>query len=93
MAGRVIQIVSKKKKGPLLSTQLTFKAIVVYWEKMGFSPSIRDLVQLTELSSTAAIHYHLNKLEQLGYIKRMPKIARSIVVKRDLTELEEDDEF
>jgi len=81
---KIIDKEINRKRGLLSSTKQVFRAIVFYWGSMGFSPSIRELVELTDLSSTSVINYHLIILEQFGYITRVPGFARSIVVKKDL---------
>lgn len=46
----------------------------------GHPPTIKELCDSVGLSSTSSIHYHLIKLEKLGYIKRVRGISRSITV-------------
>ena len=38
--------------------------------KKGVTPSIREICKAVGLSSTSSIHYHLDNLEQIGYIAR-----------------------
>lgn len=44
----------------------------------GNSPSVREIIDGCERSSTSVAHYHLRRLEKLGAIKRSPNAARSI---------------
>lgn len=62
------------------TTQLVLDAIRIYWEQNGFSPSIKDLLEMVNVSSTSVIVYHLDKLEKAEYIKRVPGVARSITL-------------
>lgn len=36
----------------------------------GYIPSVREICEHVELKSISTVHSHLNKLEQLGYIKK-----------------------
>ena len=44
----------------------------------GYPPSIRDIAAGCGISSTSVVVYHLNKLEQAGYIRRHSDISRGI---------------
>jgi len=52
--------------------------IAKFLGKKGYAPSIRDVVKGCSISSTSLVQYHLNVLEQRGYIHREPDISRSI---------------
>ena len=41
-----------------------------YLAKRGYPPTVRELCNLTDLSSTATVQVHLDHLEEKGYIKR-----------------------
>ena len=54
----------------------------------GYPPTIRDIVNGCGLSSTSVVDYHLNILEEKGYIRRHPEISRGIeLLNRSLTSL------
>ena len=44
----------------------------------GYPPSIRDIVEEADISSTSVVNYYLNQLEKWGYIIRDRKISRGI---------------
>lgn len=46
-----------------------------------YPPSVREIQQGLDISSTSVVNYHLKKLEALGAIERTPNRARSIVIK------------
>lgn len=48
----------------------------------GYAPSVRDLADGCESSSSSVVQYHLNVLERDGYIHRDRGISRSIRVTR-----------
>lgn len=55
--------------------------IVEYKRENGISPSIRELMQLTGVTSTSVMKYYLDRLEEEGLISRLPHFSRSIMVK------------
>ena len=61
-------------------TRNVYKAIQQYWRVYEFSPSIKDIMDITEINSSSHVLVHLKKLESEGWITRVPKISRSIVV-------------
>ena len=46
----------------------------------GYAPSVRDLADGCDSSSSSVVQYHLNVLERDGYIHRDRGISRSIRV-------------
>ncbi|MGG7060541.1 LexA family protein, partial [Clostridium tertium] len=46
----------------------------------GYPPSLREICIAVCLKSTATVHFHLNKLEKLGYIRRDSTKPRAIEV-------------
>ena len=65
------------------STAAVLEAIKAFWIAEGFSPSIRDIMEATGISSTCVVQYHIHKLAGAGTIKRTPGIARSYVLIED----------
>jgi repressor LexA len=51
-----------------------------YVEHKGYPPSIRDIAKGCGMSSSSVAGYHLRVLERSNYIRREPKISRSIVI-------------
>ena len=65
----------------LSETQIEIlKAIKWKIKNFGYPPSIRELCAITQKKSTSTIHFHLNKLEKLGVIKRDSEKPRSIEI-------------
>lgn len=66
------------------SQQHVYDCLVAYIYRYGFSPSVRDLCELTGRSSTKTINESLKIIERKGYIKRNGSTPRSIVlIKRE----------
>jgi repressor LexA len=68
------------------------KKILVFLEKhqdgFGYPPSIREIGDGTNISSTSVVNYYLDQLEKMGYIKREDHISRGIrLVKEAVSEM------
>jgi repressor LexA len=50
--------------------KILLKEIIDYYKKNRLMPSIRYLMKKISANSTNTIYYHLNKLEEYGYLKR-----------------------
>src|SRR5690554_4463887 len=65
-----------------------YKAIVAYIDEHDqIRPSIREVADMMGTSSTSVAKYNLNLLQELGWIKYTPKIARSIQPIKPISEL------
>ncbi len=53
----------------------------------GYPPSIREICEKTNISSTSVVNYYLNQLEEAGYIERDGRVSRGIRLLRPLTEI------
>jgi len=62
--------------------QTILQAIDNFIEKMGYSPSVRELCKITGRNSPATIQYHLRNLKQMGYINYNEKQSRTIRIIR-----------
>ena len=54
--------------------------IVRFIATHSYPPSVREIGEGCDISSTGVVEYHLKKLEKEGRIRRTPLIARSIVI-------------
>ncbi|HBR23882.1 MAG TPA: repressor LexA, partial [Firmicutes bacterium] len=46
----------------------------------GYPPSVREIGEAVNLSSSSTVHSHLERLEKLGYIRRDPTKPRAIEI-------------
>jgi repressor LexA len=64
------------------------KNILKFLEKFqienGFPPSIREIGENTNISSTSVVNYYLNQLEEMNYIERESNVSRGIRLLRTL---------
>jgi len=49
-----------------------------YNEEHGYPPTIREIGDAVDISSTSVVNYHLNALEQKGYLERDASVSRGI---------------
>lgn len=57
-----------------------FEYIKKHINDLGYSPTSKEIQKHFDFNSGNAAYEHLKWIEKKGYIKRTPKIARSIVV-------------
>ncbi len=58
-----------------------------YHAQTGRPPSIREICEKTNISSTSVVNYYLNQLEQTGYIERDGRVSRGIRLLKPLGEI------
>lgn len=49
-----------------------------FQQEKGYPPSIREIGDQTQISSTSVVKYYLNQLEEMGYIERSSNVSRGI---------------
>jgi repressor LexA len=57
-------------------------------DEYGYPPSIREICNQADISSTSVVNYYLNQMEEAGYIERDERVSRGIRVIKPLTEIE-----
>lgn len=68
-----------KKLSPRQERMLQF--IIDFSDEHGYPPTVRDIQQACEISSTSVVDYNLNILQREGHIRRSPEISRGIEVR------------
>jgi repressor LexA len=74
-----------KKQSEVLDTIKKFMA------KYGYPPTIREIGSILNLSSPATTHFHVDKLEEKGYLKKNLSKNRAMELLVDNEYLEKDD--
>jgi len=78
----------KRRKG--LSER--HKKILVVLENsqvnVGYPPSIREICDQADISSTSVVNYYLDQLQEMGYIERDGRVSRGIRLIRPLSQEE-----
>ena len=54
--------------------------IIQQQAQRGYPPSVREICEAANLSSTSTVHGHLERLERKGYIRRDPTKPRAIEI-------------
>jgi len=49
-----------------------------FLDRRGYAPTVRDIARGCNISTPSVVQYHLNMLEQQGFIRRDPEVFRSI---------------
>lgn len=70
----------KRSQGIGPRHQKILKYMESYQKEYGYPPSIREICDSTEISSTSVVNYYLDQLEKWGYIKREKNISRGITL-------------
>ena len=55
-----------------------FEFIQEFYFENGIPPTVRDIQQACEISSTSVVDYNLRQLEEAGYLNRRKEVARGI---------------
>jgi repressor LexA len=53
----------------------------------GFPPSIREICDMANISSTSVVNYYLDRLQELGYIERESKVSRGIRLLKPMSQV------
>ena len=70
---------NNKKEANLKQNEI-LKFISQKIKESGYPPSVREIAAAVNLSSSATVHSHLKKLEEMGYIKRNSSKPRAITL-------------
>ncbi len=61
-------------------TDAVYDAIKEFIGENEIPPTLQELGEMTGLKSTSNVRYHLVKLEDMELIRRIPNVARGIVL-------------
>ena len=71
----------QKQKNELTARQeQILEFIISYSVKKGFSPSVREIMAHVRLNSESSVQFHLDKLQEKGYIRREKRRPRAIEI-------------
>jgi repressor LexA len=75
---------ARKKAGLSQRHKRILSFLEDYQVQFGFPPSIREIGENTQISSTSVVNYYLNQLEEMEYIERQSNVSRGIRVLKNL---------
>ena len=69
---------ARKRAGLSPRHQKILAFLQSYSQEKGYPPSIREIGNQTQISSTSVVNYYLNQLEEMGFIERGSNVSRGI---------------
>jgi repressor LexA len=76
----------KRAKGLTERQKRILEVLERFSNQYGYPPSIREICEKTDISSTSVVNYYLNQLEESGYIERDGRVSRGIRLVKPLSE-------
>lgn len=70
--------VPRKPLSPRQRQMLVY--IRTYTSERGLPPSLREIGAVCGIPSTSTVSYHLDRLAARGYLRRVPGIARGVIL-------------
>ena len=71
-------MMARKKAGLGERHKRILKFLEKFQAENGYPPSIREIGENTNISSTSVVNYYLNQLEEMNYIERESNVSRGI---------------
>ncbi|HLA97511.1 MAG TPA: transcriptional repressor LexA [Anaerolineales bacterium] len=75
----------KRAKGLTERQKRILEVLERFQDQNGYPPSIREICDLANISSTSVVKYYLSQLEEGGYIERDGRVSRGIRVLKPLS--------
>lgn len=63
------------------------EVLETFQNSTGYPPSIREICDQANISSTSVVNYYLDQLQELGYIQRDGRVSRGIRLMKPLSEI------
>jgi len=81
-------MMARKRKAGLTDPQIrVLEVLDRFQRKSGYPPSIREIKDKAQLSSTSVVNYYLDQLEGMGYIERDEHVSRGIRLVKSLADI------
>jgi len=71
-------VMTRKRVGLSPRHKKILSFLEAFQSKNGYPPSIREIGDHTQISSTSVVNYYLNQLEEMHYIERVSNVSRGI---------------
>ena len=79
MARKRSKVLTERQKNVL-------RVLEDFQDKSGYPPSIREICDHANITSTSLVNYYLEQLQEMGYIERDNKVSRGIRLVRPLSQ-------
>ena len=81
-------MMARKRAKGLTDRQIKILEVLErFHNQNGYPPSIREICDKANISSTSVVNYYLNQLEESGYIERDGRVSRGIRLVKPLSDL------
>lgn len=77
----------RRKKGLSERHKKILVVLEDFQENIGYPPSIREICNKANISSTSVVNYYLDQLKEMGYIERDSRVSRGIRLVKPLSEV------
>ena len=72
-------MMARRRRKDLSERQVRILGVLdSFQKKFGYPPSIREICEKANISSTSVVNYYLDQLEEMGYIERDQGVSRGI---------------
>lgn len=78
----------KRKKGLSERQKKILQVLEEFQEENGYPPSIREICEMADISSTSVVNYYLDQLQEMNYIERDNRVSRGIRLLQPLSQIE-----
>lgn len=77
----------KRSKGLSDRQKKILEVLESFQDQNGYPPSIREIGEEADISSTSVVNYYLEQLEEMDYIERDRRVSRGVRLLKPLSEL------
>lgn len=77
----------KRSKGLSERQKRILEVLERFQDQYGYPPSIREICDKANISSTSVVNYYLDQLEDMGYIERDRRVSRGVRVLKPLEKI------
>lgn len=76
----------KRSKGLSERQKRILEVLESFQDQYGYPPSIREICDKADISSTSVVNYYLDQLEEMGYIERDRRVSRGMRLVKPLSD-------
>jgi len=77
----------RRRKGLSERQKKILEVLEEFQEETGYPPSIREICDQANISSTSVVNYYLDQLKEMGFIERDSRVSRGIRLLKPLSEV------
>ena len=75
----------RRKKGLTERQKKILNVLEDFQDQNGYPPSIREICDQANISSTSVVNYYLDQLQEMSYIERDSRVSRGIRLLKPLS--------